>query len=188
MKIAVISDIHENYHNLLLFLDRIKGEGIGHILFLGDFINAGIARVLARSGYPVFAVWGNNDGDRTAILTECLHKESGMKISKECYGDITIENRRIFLSHYPDLVQIASSSGLFDAVFFGHSHQEFLDSSETCVVMNPGEISAHKFGNASFGIYDTASNSAVLYQLDNSMTVKNERVEKEYFRLGFNQE
>ena len=47
MRVAIISDIHENFHNLIIALKEIEKEECEQIIFLGDFINNGIAKVLA---------------------------------------------------------------------------------------------------------------------------------------------
>jgi predicted phosphodiesterase len=57
MKLAILSDIHENFHNLALFFKEIEKSDISKILFLGDFINNGIAKILANSTIPVYAIW-----------------------------------------------------------------------------------------------------------------------------------
>jgi predicted phosphodiesterase len=57
MKLAIISDIHENFHNLTLFFKELENLDIDKILFLGDFINNGIAKILANSPIPVYAIW-----------------------------------------------------------------------------------------------------------------------------------
>jgi len=70
MKVAIISDIHDNFHNLILVLKKIReDQDIKRIIFLGDFINNGIAKILAGSDIAVHAIWGNNDGDKS-ILTK----------------------------------------------------------------------------------------------------------------------
>ena len=64
MKIAILSDVHENSHNLILALKTIEEKECEQILFLGDFMNNGIAKFFASFKIPTFAVWGNNDGER----------------------------------------------------------------------------------------------------------------------------
>jgi len=57
MKIAIISDIHDNAHNLVLALKKIYSYGyIKKIIFLGDFVGAAIAGLLCSSTIPVFAI------------------------------------------------------------------------------------------------------------------------------------
>ena len=67
MKIAIISDIHENLYNLVSFYKEIKTENVEYIICLWDMINNGVARMLAFSWIPVKMVWGNNDGTKVAI-------------------------------------------------------------------------------------------------------------------------
>jgi predicted phosphodiesterase len=82
MKLAIISDIHENFHNLTLFFKTIEKSNIyiHKILFLGDFINNGIAKILASSPIPVYAIWGNNDGDKVAITKTALSSGSNLEV------------------------------------------------------------------------------------------------------------
>lgn len=187
MKLAVISDIHENYHNLIEFLKVADKQKFSHIVFLGDFMNGGIARVLARCGYPVYAIWGNNDGDLQAVLHEALHPESGMTMAKHQYGFFTTaDGRKLFLTHHPDLVSTAVDSGRYDAVFFAHTHNSYLTVKDDVLVLNPGELSAHKFGKAGYAVYDTQTNSAQLFTIEETVTVKTKQVAQAYERLGFN--
>jgi len=61
MKIAIISDVHENFHNLVLALNQFQKIWVEKILFLWDFINNWIAKIMAASPIPIFAIWWNND-------------------------------------------------------------------------------------------------------------------------------
>lgn len=189
MKIAIISDIHENFHNLLLALEEIEKQGCTQILCLGDLMNSGISKVLACSKIPVFMIWGNNDGEKVEILETAYKKNSNLKVSNNTYDFLTIDKRKIFLCHYDDLAFPMAKSGMYDAVFFGHTHIKSIDILDQTVVVNPGEISAHKTGTATFAVYDTTSNTAELLELENSKSLKSEMV-SEYFKnnkeaLGF---
>ena len=112
MKIAVLSDIHENFNNLLRALDMIRELGAEKILCLGDFMNPGIAKELARCGIPVFSIWGNNDGDQVTITKIALQEGSGLEIGDKTYAVIELDSRQIFMTHYPDLVKPAALSGI----------------------------------------------------------------------------
>jgi uncharacterized protein len=59
MKIAIISDVHDNAHNLVQALEAIYERDVEKIIFLGDFAGAAIANLLVSSKVPVFAIWGN---------------------------------------------------------------------------------------------------------------------------------
>ncbi|MCB9809196.1 metallophosphoesterase [Candidatus Nomurabacteria bacterium] len=172
MKIAIISDIHENFHNLVLFLKQAKKYDAEKIIFLGDFINNGIAKTLASSDIPVIAIWGNNDGDKVAITKTSLSEQSNMTIGFDTYDFLEIDDRKIFITHYPLLAKPMAKSGEFDAVFYGHDHKKNLDKINDCIIVNPGEISAHKTGTASFAIYDTKANNAEIIDIEGIVSTK----------------
>jgi len=185
MKIAVLSDIHENYHNLALALERIETEKVEQVLFLGDFINAGIAQLLCRFGIPTYAVWGNNDGDKVAITKFSMDQDSNLSVAAKSYDTVEFGGRKIFMTHSPDLAIPMAKSGEFDAVFYGHNHLKNEDMIGKCLVINPGELSAHKTGIATMAIYDTDSNKAEFIELEGSISTKTD-TSKEYMeKVGF---
>jgi len=186
MKIAIISDIHDNFHNLVLVLKKIKeNQDIEKIIFLGDFINNGIAKILAESDIPVHAIWGNNDGDKSALTKTSLSPQSNMTIADNIYDFLEIDNRKIFITHYPDLAKPMAKSGEFDAVFYGHNHIKNKDRINDCLVINPGEVSGHKNSQISFAIYDTEKNEADIIGVEGGVFVKNKEVEEYLDDLGF---
>lgn len=186
MKIAIISDIHDNFHNLILVLEKIKeNQDIKKIIFLGDFINNGVAKILAGSNIPVQAIWGNNDGDKSAITKTSLSPQSNMTIADNVYDSLEIEGRKIFITHYPDLAKPMAKSGEFDAVFYGHNHIKNQDKIGDCLVVNPGEVSGHKNSQISFAIYDTDKNEAEIIEVEGGVFVKNKEVEEYLSEIGF---
>ncbi|WP_438424768.1 metallophosphoesterase [Aquimarina macrocephali] len=172
MKIAIISDIHENFHNLILALEEIERQNCKHILCLGDLMNAGIAKVLSCSTIPVFTIWGNNDGEKVEITKVAHYQNSNLSVSLNTYDFLEIDNRKIFISHYDDLAIPMATSRLYDAVFFGHTHISSIQKENETWIVNPGEISAHKTGIASLAIYDTDTNDVKILELENSKTLK----------------
>lgn len=183
MKIAIISDIHDNFHNIILALEEIKKRKVTQIIFLGDFINGGIAKILAESPIPVFAIWGNNDGDKTMITKTSLHEKSHLTVSENIYDFLEFDDRKIFITHYPDLAKPMAKTGIYDAVFYGHNHLKNDDKIGNCLVVNPGEISAHKTGVATFAIYDTKKNNVDFIELKNFVTLKTKVVD-EYMKTS----
>jgi hypothetical protein len=185
MKIAVISDIHENFHNLIVALEEIKKRKVKQIIFLGDFINNGIAKVLAESVVPVFAIWGNNDGDKPAITKTALSNRSNLTVSDSVYDFLEFDGRKIFITHSADLAKPMARSGIYDAVFYGHNHIKHEDKIGSCLIANPGEISAHKTGSATFAVYDTKKNNVEFVTLKKSITLKTKAVDKYFERSRF---
>ncbi len=178
MKVAILSDAHDNAHNLILALSKSRALGAQRILFLGDFMHGGIAKILAANPLPVNAIRGNNDGSLVE-MTKTAHKPgSNLALSSNEHLILTIENRRIFLTHYPDIAHPVAKSGEFEAVFYGHDHKKYQEMIGNCLLLNPGEISAHKTGIATFAIWDTESNTAQIVEIEGSITLKTALVDE----------
>ena len=189
MKIGIISDIHENFHNLILALRKMKEEKVEQIICLGDLMNDGIAKVLSISETPVFMVWGNNDGDLVVLTKTSSRAGSNLVSSINTYDFLEYANRKIFVTHFEDLAIPMAKSGMFDAVFCGHTHISRIEHEGNCVIVNPGEISAQRTGTASLAIYDTTGHEVKLVVLENTVTLKTKMVE-DFFKenrekLGF---
>ena len=185
MKIAIISDIHENFHNLIQAFKKIEQEKCEQIIFLGDFMNNGIAKIVASSKIPVFAIWGNNDGDKAAITKTALNRNSNLTISDGIYDFVEFGGKKLFLTHYPDLAKPMAKSGEYNAVFYGHNHLKSKELIGECLMLNPGEISAHKTGEATLAIYDTGNNDADIIKIDNTITLLTDDVEEYLKKCDF---
>lgn len=172
MQVAVISDIHENYHNLLKALEMIEEIGVERILCLGDLINAGIAYVLAGCGLPVFCIVGNNDGDIAAITDVARSSGGKFQMSHQSYAFLQCGERHIFATHFPELAEPMARSQIFNAVFYGHDHRKSQERIASCLVVNPGEISAHKTGEATFVLYDTGQNSVEFVAVRDAVSLR----------------
>lgn len=176
MKIGVISDIHENFHNLILSLERMEKEGVERIICLGDLINAGVAKLLAIQNVPVHMIWGNNDGEKTDIVNAAHRKGSNLTVALNVYDFLEVDGRQIFISHYDDLAEPMAKSGLYDAVFYGHNHTKDKKYIGQTLVVNPGELCAQKTGVCTLAIYDTVTNDAQIITVENSITLKSDVV------------
>ncbi|MFK7984079.1 MAG: metallophosphoesterase [Saprospiraceae bacterium] len=183
MKIAIISDIHENFHNLILGLQEMEKHGIEQIICLGDLMNSGVAKLLATQSIPVFMIWGNNDGEKVEITLASKKENSVLTVSTKVYDFLALGGRKIFISHYEDLAQPMAKSGEYDAVFSGHTHIVAKAKIKDCWVVNPGEISAGKTKKATFAIYDTVKNEVEIITLKNSITLKTPLMEA-YFKAN----
>ena len=181
MKIAIISDIHENFHNLILAIQEMDKQGVEQIFCLGDLINPGIGKVLATQSIPVFMIWGNNDGDRVEITLASKRAGSQLTVSARTFDFRDVDGRKFFLTHYDDLAKPMAQSGLYDAVFFGHNHDLSHEKIRDCWLLNPGELAASKTKTATFIIYDTQANDFEIINLEGSITLKTPLMEA-YFK------
>jgi len=165
MIFGVLSDIHDNLPHLEAALKRFSNEKTEALVFCGDFCSPFAAKMLAESGLPVHAVFGNNDGDRFHIQKMCA-EYNNMIFYGEYIGDMDSQlhlgGLKIGVSHYPFYAKTMVKTGWYDCVFYGHNHQAEKQKFGNALLLNPGEI-AGVFGNASIGIVDAVSrNSAII--------------------------
>ncbi len=172
MKIAIISDIHENFHNLILALQEMEKHNIQQIICLGDLMNSGIAKILATQSIPVFMIWGNNDGEKVEISLASKMANSVLTISTKTYDFLKFGDKKIFIAHYEDLAHPMAKSGEYDAIFYGHTHIRTIEKVKNCWVVNPGEIAAAKTKKATFAIYDTHENSIDMIDLVDPVSLR----------------
>lgn len=153
MKIAIFSDSHDNVSNLQIALDQANALGSKALLFLGDFCAPFSLKQIAESFVgPIHAVFGNNDGD-PFLLSQIASGFDHVQLHGQ-YVELELGGRKIALNHYPEIAKRIAQSGEFDAVFSGHDHLKYLHQFGETVWANPGEIMG-RFGEPSFGIYDT---------------------------------
>jgi hypothetical protein len=153
MTIAVLSDIHDNIWNLEKALDHVETTDAAMLLFLGDFCAPfTLAQIADGFSGPIHAVFGNNDGDP--------HLLSGIAATYEHvtlhgqFAEIEADTCRIAINHYPEIAYPIARSGVYDAVFSGHDHKQYVERFGSSLWANPGEIMG-RFGRPSFGLFDT---------------------------------
>jgi len=150
MKIAVLSDIHDNIWNLEKILKRVKKEECRTIIFCGDFCAPFSAVMLAKSKLPVYAVLGNSyDAYNTLRVTEDF---KNFNLFSEM-GEIELDKKKIAFCHYPKLARGLAFTGEYDVVFYGHNHKASSELINKTLLANPGEVMA-RYGKCTFGIYD----------------------------------
>ena len=157
MRVAIISDIHDNIPKLRAALGLLKG--VGAVLCLGDLCSPFIAKELGE-GFrgPVHIVFGNNDGDRYRIA-DVAKKYPHIVLHGE-YVDLEIDGRKFSLNHYDDIAQAIAATGQHDVVCYGHSHHFDVERKGATLLVNPGEIFGLLTGKSTFVIYDTRTGEA----------------------------
>jgi predicted phosphodiesterase len=80
------------------------------------------------------------------------------------YAELTLDERKIAVTHYPFYAQALARTGDYDAVFSGHIHQVTEERFGDCLWVNPGEVLG-AFGPSTCAIYDTERHSAEIITL-----------------------
>lgn len=157
MLVALVSDVHDHTTHLLLALHEARAQGCTHLLFMGDMAGLSTFRTLREEwAHPIDLVFGNNEYETAAFqrAAEQWHHTT----LHGATADLVLDGRRIFFCHLPWTAAKAAESGLYDAVFFGHTHAPETLSIGSTLVANPGEVYGRQ-GTPSIGVYDTCTNT-----------------------------
>ncbi|PLW79658.1 YfcE family phosphodiesterase [Candidatus Woesearchaeota archaeon] len=135
MRIAIISDTHENEAALLKAVSMIKKEGIKTVLHCGDLISPPMLDYF--KGFDFRFVFGNNDGEHNGLVNTC--KKLGFE-KPEIAKSLILEGKNIFMCHEKPDCEEAINSQKFDYIFFGHSHSTYDEKIGNTRVINPGAL------------------------------------------------
>ncbi len=165
MRIALISDIHDNTTNLLLALARAQELGCTHLFCMGDVAELSTFRLLCEEwtqGADI--VFGNNEWPHDAFLR--VAREYPHVTHHGEKAELNMDGRHLSFSHYPRTAFLTAEQGGYDAIFFGHTHvaEHYPAKDGMPLFVNPGELQGRS-GKRSMAVYDTADNTAQLIPL-----------------------
>jgi len=151
MKIAIISDIHDNLVNLKTFLSFVKKEGVKIIFCCGDLTSPEILDYLIFNFKgKIFLTLGN--ADQKKEILEKFSKGNSKLTLFEGFGEAKLKNLKIAFSHL--LEEIKNPLQKYDFVFYGHNHRPSLENLGKTIILNPGNL-AGLYYKATFAILDT---------------------------------
>jgi putative phosphoesterase len=157
VKIAIISDIHDNIAKLRSALERCRDTAA--VVCCGDLCSPFIVKELGQGfAGPVHVVFGNNDGDRYRI-TQVAAGYPQIELHGE-FVELEFDGRVFAVNHFDDMGRALARSDHYDVVCYGHNHQFKLARQGKTLVVNPGEVFGGLTGKATFVIYDTESGAA----------------------------
>jgi len=149
MKIAIVSDTHNNWPNFKKAIEWINKEKISLILHCGDISSQEIIDQ-AQKLFDGEIKFAKGNGDYNLDLPEKVE----LVIEDPPSPEASARQRRIAFCHFPDIAKKMAQSGKFDLVFYGHTHRPWDEKIGLCHMINPGEL-AGQFYKASFAVYDT---------------------------------
>jgi putative phosphoesterase len=165
VRIAILSDIHDNVWKLASALDAVRGADA--MICCGDLCSPFIVHQIGRAfPKPVHIVFGNNDGDLFRITSNARRYEQ-IHIHGEFYRG-EFGGRKFAVNHYDNIARGLAASGEFDVVCFGHNHVFEISRVGRVLAINPGALMGAAFAAdgsrtdvpSTFVIYDTASDEA----------------------------
>ncbi len=161
MKIAIISDIHDNLVNLQKCLNYINNKNIRQTICCGDVTNKGTLEFLNKNfPAPIHLVRGNmevyNGDDLMGLDNIKYYGRTGIfKIGEYALG----------FCHEPYLIETLARAGKCDMIFYGHTHKPWTEKKEGILTINPGNIAGTMY-RATFAVWDTDNGKLELINLD----------------------
>lgn len=171
MKIAIISDVHNNETNLKKVLDYCGREKIPALICCGDLASKETLDFLCDNfSGEIFYTFGNMDNGQLRDF-EFVPEYKNAKIFKN-FGEEEFENKKIAFVHFPDKAKKLCETGKYDLVFFGHTHKPWVSSVKTtadrglkkCTMLNPGNVAGEIYP-PTFAIWNTENDKFDLIRI-----------------------
>lgn len=167
MKIAVISDTHDHRDNILKAVSIMNERDVNALIHCGDFVAPFVKKWFDNLNNNIkenfFGVFGNNDGEKIGLKNVLgqICKIEGLELIKE------LDGKRIYATHMPiqRTLNALASSGNFDIILSGHTHEVVNKKVNGVLVVNPGEACGYLTDKATFGIIDTEKMDAEIINL-----------------------
>ncbi|MBD3248365.1 YfcE family phosphodiesterase [Candidatus Falkowbacteria bacterium] len=161
MKIAIISDIHDNLVNLKKFLLWTHDNKAESIICCGDLTNSETLNVLA-SGFDgsIYLAKGNMELYSEKDLERYDNIEHGGK--QACFK---IDETMFGLCHEPLYIDKILKNDKPAIIFYGHTHKPWIEERNGIKVVNPGTLGG-MFSRATFAVWDTDKKGLELKILD----------------------
>lgn len=174
MKVCILSDSHDNRRLLEMAVIAAKAQGAEAVLHCGDVVAPSTLNVLQKHGLPVHVIHGNNTGDLYSMARLACDSGGFIRFHGQDAG-IELAGRRIFLVHYPHYGQAMATTGDWDLVCCGHSHQAEIErvaniKGEATILVNPGTVAG--IGAApTYVMGDLATMEFTLHEVGHGETV-----------------
>ena len=160
MKIAILSDIHDNIWKLETLLAGLEAEAL---IFCGDFCAPfTLAQIAEGFAGPIHAIFGNNDGDKL-LLARIAGKYPHVRLHGD-FAELDLDGRKVAVTHYPQIGQALAKGGTYHLVCHGHSHERAIEQVGKSLRVNPGEVMG-RFGLSTYALYDTATGQASVVEV-----------------------
>jgi uncharacterized protein len=168
MRVAIISDIHDNLCNLNSVISAINS--VDTLICCGDLCSPFVIDELAKFSKEIHIVFGNNDADLYRITSKAARI-----LHCHLHGELfegEFAGKRFGVNHFDYLARPLAKSGSYDVVCFGHNHEAEITRAGNCLLVNPGPIMGAKFSSgkwedvaATYAIYDTGRDAAELFSV-----------------------
>jgi putative phosphoesterase len=163
VKIAILSDVHDNIWKLAEVLEYARDAGVQAAIFCGDLCAPFTLKQIGEGiDGPVHAVLGNNDGD--VLLLSRIANGLDNVILHGPFATIELDGRKVAINHYPQLARDQALSRQYDLVCHGHDHEANVERIDRTLLVDPGEVMG-RLGKTTYAVYDTSTGEAELCEV-----------------------
>ncbi len=165
MRVAIISDVHNNETNLKKVLDYCERGNIKTIICCGDLASQETLD-FANDNFSgtIHYTFGNMDNDQLRNF-EHVENYKNTKIYQK-FGETEIENKKISFVHFPDKAKKLCETGKYDFIFYGHTHKPWEEMVGSCKMLNPGNVAGEIYP-PTFAVWNTENNKFDLIRIHN---------------------
>lgn len=157
MKIGILSDTHNDTGKIIKAIEFFNLRQVELVLHAGDFSFVSSAKLFSKLKMPMIAVFGNNDVD-TYDLQKTIMPFGQIYSAPYSFN---INDKRFILTH-----RLYSTEAKFDYMVYGHTHKPHIQKTPQALFINPGEVSARRYGRSTVAILDTNTNHVEIFDLD----------------------
>jgi putative phosphoesterase len=157
MLIAILSDSHDHIPNLHKAVQRANREGAEILIHCGDLISPFMLPELHAFDGRVHLLYGNNAGDQHLISSRCATMFYNIT-HHGLQGEIEADGLKIGFIHYPHTGKALAMTGAYDIVCCGHNHEQGVETINSCLLINPGDLLG-KDEKPGFMLLDTTEKS-----------------------------
>lgn len=167
MKIAIISDTHDNMANLEKFLALAEKEKIEGIIHCGDVTTPETLEWLTERFKGEIKVVGGNTEIRREEFAEVAKRHSNLEVFAEV-GEWELEFKgvkaKVAFVHRPNKTEELAQTKQYPFVFHGHTHKPWINQVGSVLVANPGTLGG-VFTAPTYATLDTATSQLALHRL-----------------------
>jgi putative phosphoesterase len=138
MKIALLSDSHNNWEALKAAVNSESAGECDVALFAGDLTRPKGVGILSEFSGPVHMIIGNMDRKIDAIWADAENTDNVIYHGDVC--DIDRSGVRIFMQHHPGPVETKAQEDTYDLCVHGHLHEFRHEVNNETVLVNPGAL------------------------------------------------
>ena len=151
MRIAVMSDLHDNIPAWDMLLVELTKQHIKILINCGDTVTAAVLRRMsANFTGQIHTVFGNNSDQESEMIAS---QDLENVIHHGERGGVELAGKRIGFVHYPEVAEAMVRTGEFDLACHGHTHFKRWEKINECYILNPGTAGG-VFQYPSFAIVD----------------------------------